>query len=297
MSSEFKAQQGNGWDAPDTLATFGINRAPSIDENDPLPAGLTRDESRRIREFIDAARNKEADARMKFIDNDDADASWAPHRASWRKWYKRLSPKVNAAVDKALGELETLPKAMIRQQDDDTFPELDNLVIVALHPVTKLLFGEYVCNGLFVKKEASPTVRMMLAQTYARHKRSWKKALTFLFGKVSADGVPLQEGQGSWSKLVTAMKGMLFCGCPICTYKSIPAEMEDSDEWDPKMVKTVLKMIHDIRGPLSWAPLLESQMQEWEAMIAGAASAAGLEIEHTVRASKDVVEHAEVKGA
>lgn len=67
--------------------------------------------------------------------------------------------------------------------------------------------------------------------------------------------------------------------------------------WDPKMVKPVLKMIHDIRAPLSWAPLLESQMQEWEAMIAGAASAAGIEIDHILRASKDVVVDAEVKGA
>ena len=79
--------------------------------------------------------------------------------------------------------------------------------------------------------------------------------------------------------------------------QSIPAEMEDSDEWDPKMVKTGLKMIHDIRAPLSWVPLLESQMQEWEAMIAGAASAAGIEVDHTLRASKDVVVDAEVKGA
>lgn len=79
--------------------------------------------------------------------------------------------------------------------------------------------------------------------------------------------------------------------------QSIPAEMEDSDVWDPKMVKPVLKMIHDIHAPLSWAPLLESQMQEWEAMIAGAASAAGIEIDHILRASKDVVVDAEVKGA
>lgn len=73
--------------------------------------------------------------------------------------------------------------------------------------------------------------------------------------------------------------------------------MEDSDVWDPKMVKRVLKMIHDIRAPLSWAPLLESQMQEWETMIAGAASAAGIEVDHTLRASKDSVVDAELKGA
>lgn len=222
MSSEFKAHEGNGWDAPETLATFGINCAPSIEQNDPLPAGLTRDESRRIREFIDAVRNTDADARLKFIDNDDSDASWAPHRASWRKWYKRLSPKVNAAIDKALEERETLPKAMIRQQDDDTFPELDNLVGTALNPVGKILFGEYACNGPFLKREASTACRQMLAQTYARHKRNWKKALTFLYDKVSADGIPLKEGYGAWPRLVNAMKGMWFFECPICTYNQFP---------------------------------------------------------------------------
>jgi len=55
--------------------------------------------------------------------------------------------------------------------------------------------------------------------------------------------------------------------------------------------------MNEIRAPLSWTPLLEPVMQEWEAMIAGAAMAAGLEIDHTLRAVKDVVQDAEERGA
>ena len=73
--------------------------------------------------------------------------------------------------------------------------------------------------------------------------------------------------------------------------------MEANDQWDPTTVKKVLTKMNEIRAPLSWTPLLEPVMQEWEAMIAGAAMAAGLEIDHTLRAVKDVVQDAEERGA
>jgi len=79
--------------------------------------------------------------------------------------------------------------------------------------------------------------------------------------------------------------------------QSVCAEMEDGDDWNPAAVLSALKLMNDIRGPLSWVPLLEPEMQAWEAMIAGAASAAGLQVNHRVRPLKDVVEDAEEKGA
>lgn len=206
MSSEFKAHEGNGWQTPNTRLTFGIDHAPSAIPDAPLPAGLTREESRRVYEFIQEAHGTEASERLKFIDSDASDASWAAHRATWRQWYKKLSPKVNNAIDKVLNELNTLPKTMIRNQEDDSFPELDNL-ISSLNPVGTELFGEYVCNGNVLKKEASMACRMLLVQTYARHKRSWRKALTTLFGKVTPDGIPLVEGVGLWPTLMKDMKG------------------------------------------------------------------------------------------
>jgi len=207
MSSEFKRHEGNGWDSLDTLLTFGIDYAPSADPDDCLPSGLTREESRRIYEFIDEARGQTASNRLKFIDSDASDASWAAHRATWRKWYKKLSPKVNEAIDKVLEELETLPKMMLRQQEDDTFPELENLVGEAINPVCTQLFGKYVSNGRFLKKEATGACRMLFTQTYARHKRNWRKALTTLFGKVNADGTPEEKDVGLWPRLVEEMTG------------------------------------------------------------------------------------------
>lgn len=73
--------------------------------------------------------------------------------------------------------------------------------------------------------------------------------------------------------------------------------MELNDEWNPTAVRKALKLINDIRAPLSWVPLLEPEMQAWEAMFAGAASAAGLEIDHQLRPVKDTVQDAEEKGA
>jgi len=73
--------------------------------------------------------------------------------------------------------------------------------------------------------------------------------------------------------------------------------METQDVWDNTAVLTAVKMMNAIRTPLSWVPLLETQMQEWEAMIAGAAEAAGVDITLRIRPSKDVVEDAEEKGA
>jgi len=73
--------------------------------------------------------------------------------------------------------------------------------------------------------------------------------------------------------------------------------MEALDVWDNTAILTAVKMMNAIRTPLSWVPLLETQMQEWEAMIAGAAASAGVDITLRMRPSKDVVEDAEEKGA
>jgi len=207
MSSEFTVNRGNGWDSAATLSTFGIDFVPSTRDDAPVPATLTREESRRIGEFISAARQQDHSDRLEFIDSDATDASWAAHRATWMKWYKKLSPKVNEAIDKVLDELESLPKTMLHQQDDDTFPALVYLVSQALSSASNALFGEYACNGSFLKIEAHGAFQMLLAQTHARHKRSWKRALTILFGKVDAQGTPLQEGVGRWPKLVKDMEG------------------------------------------------------------------------------------------
>jgi hypothetical protein len=74
------------------------------------------------------------------------------------------------------------------------------------------------------------------------------------------------------------------------------AALEDQEEWDTNAVKIALKKIIEIRGPIMWCPLLESRVQEWEAMVAGAAAAAGIQVEHTLRVAKDVVKGAEEKG-
>lgn len=94
---------------------------------------------------------------------------------------------------------------MICNQEDNSFPELNNL-ISSLNPIGTELFGEYVCNGNILK-EASMACRMLLVQTYARHKRSWRKALTTLFSKITPDGIPLVEGVGLWPTLMKDMKG------------------------------------------------------------------------------------------
>jgi len=73
--------------------------------------------------------------------------------------------------------------------------------------------------------------------------------------------------------------------------------MEAEDVWDNTAVLAAVKMMNAIRAPLSWVPLLETQMQEWEAMIAGAAATAGVDVNLRIRPSKDVVEDAEEKGA
>lgn len=90
-------------------------------------------------------------------------------------------------------------------------------------------------------------------------------------------------------------------GCVILSVcfiylQSVCAELEAMDVWNPTAVRKALKLMNDIRGPLSWIPLLEPEMQAWEAMIAGAASAAGLQVDHPLRLSKDAVEDAEEKG-
>ena len=83
MSSEFKEHEGNGWQTPNTQLTFGIDHTPSAIPDAPLPAGLTREESRRVYKFIQEAHGTEASERLKFIDSDASDASWAAHRATW----------------------------------------------------------------------------------------------------------------------------------------------------------------------------------------------------------------------
>jgi hypothetical protein len=209
MSSEFSSGRGNGWESADTLSTFGIDYAPSTDEADPLPTGLNNwGAARLIGELINAARSKDPADRMAFIDADPDDSSWSVHRAMWRKWYKILTPKVNQAIDKVLSELESLPKMMLYQQDDDAFPELTNLIAMT-NSASKALFGDYACNGAFLKKDAQPAFKMLLAQTHARHKRNWKRALTTLFGKVNPQGVALAEGVGLWPALEKHMKSKL----------------------------------------------------------------------------------------
>jgi hypothetical protein len=298
MSSEFKAKCGNGWESPATLSIFGIDHPPSADPTDPLPAGLSREDSRQISEFVTAVRDhSDPIVRLRFVDDDTSDASWAAHRATWRKWYKKLSPKVNTAIDKVLDDLETLPQTMLHQQDDDTYPELDNLIGNALNPASRQLFGEFACNGAFLKKEAHLAFRMLLVQTHARHRRSWVRALTTLFGKITRDGTPLDNTAGLWPMLSKDMKGVFYFRFVLFIFLTqSPAELEGKDEWSPAAVKKVLKTMNAVRGPISWTPLLEPEMQAWEALIAGAATAAGLQVEHPLRAVKDIVQDAEEKG-
>ena len=90
-------------------------------------------------------------------------------------------------------------------------------------------------------------------------------------------------------------------GCMILSVcfiylQSVCAELEAMDVWNPTTVRKALKLMNDICGPLSWIPLLEPKMQAWEAMIAGAASAVGLQVDHPLCLSMDAVEDVEEKG-
>ncbi|KIM38289.1 hypothetical protein M413DRAFT_12967 [Hebeloma cylindrosporum] len=202
LSSQFDGASGNGWESADTLAVFGIDYAPSAVEDDPLPKGLTRADSRLIAEFIDAARAHDLAGRMVFIDADDSDAAFAPHRAAW----------------------------------------------------------------------------MLLAQAHARHKRVWKRAVQILFGPMDAKGKHSKPGVGLWS-----------------SFEKLMDDLEKKDVWDPATVLLALKKIAEVRRTITWAPLKEVELQVWEAMIAGAAEAAGLEVDQRLRVAKDTVTDAEEK--
>lgn len=212
LCSEFFPGRGNGWESPDTLTALGIDHAPSANPEDPVPAGLRKEDALLVRELINAACDRDIKNRLLFIDADTSDASLAKHRLAWRKWYLKMTPKINNAVDKVLSELDCLPKQMLHQQDDDTFPELVNLITLALNQASKELLGNYSCNGPFLANPAQPVFKMFLAQTYARHKRSWKRAMTALHGKD-----PMATDAGLWPALKKIMKSTSFLGI-ICIY-------------------------------------------------------------------------------
>lgn len=207
LCSEFFDGRGNGWESPDTLSALCIDHAPSADPEDPVPAGLRKEDALLVRELINATINKDMADRMDFIDVDTSGATWTKHRSVWRKWYLKLTPKINNAVDKVLSELDCLPKQMLEQQDDDTFPELNNFASLALNPASKELLGNYSCNGPYLANPAQPIFKMFLAQTLARHKRCWRRAITALYGKV-----PMAADAGLWASLEKIMKSASFSG-------------------------------------------------------------------------------------
>ncbi|KIM41074.1 hypothetical protein M413DRAFT_28155 [Hebeloma cylindrosporum] len=65
--------------------------------------------------------------------------------------------------------------------------------------------------------------------------------------------------------------------------------------WEPATVLLALKKIAEVRRTIAWAPLKEVELQVWEAMIAGAAEAAGLEVDQCLHVVKDTVTDAEEK--
>jgi len=217
MSSTFSSEVKIGWDAPSVFKRFGINHAPSVDSDDPVPSGLTKDESRLIREFITYIGTQPATERLLLIDSEASDASWQPHRKAWCKWYPKLSGKVNQAVDEVLDELESLPKTMIRQQANDAFPLLDDFCNAVNDACTEL-FGAAMSNGRFLWRDARLAGKMFFVQMYSRHKKNWKKALTVLHGKVNAKGTPEEPGAGLWPALVAHMSGPWFLPFVSFTY-------------------------------------------------------------------------------
>ena len=73
--------------------------------------------------------------------------------------------------------------------------------------------------------------------------------------------------------------------------------MEAEDKWSTSDVKMAVKKFTEIRPLISWAPLLEPQLQEWEELVKGAAMEAGVEVNDELRTVKDRVQDAEEKGA
>ena len=206
-----------GWDAASVYKRFGIDHAPSVDSDDPVPSGLTKDDSRLIREFITHIGTQPPNRRLMLIDADASDASWQPHRVAWCKWYPKFSGKLNRAVDEVLDQLETLPKTMIRQQANDAFPLVDDFCH-AVNDACAELFGDAMSNGRFLWPDARLAAKMFFVQMFGRHKKNWKTALTVLHGKVDATGTPLAPGVGLWPALVAHMNGPWFLPFVSFTY-------------------------------------------------------------------------------
>lgn len=59
----------------------------------------------------------------------------------------------------------------------------------------------------------------------------------------------------------------------------------------------VVKKFTEIRPHISWAPLLEAQLQEWEELVKGAAIGVGIEVDSGLRTVKDKLQNAEERGA